>query len=474
MIRIILKKLFVSFTRVCVRIYMNKLKWHIDKIRIEEQNKKILSKAIVGKGVRINGDIVVKNPGMVILGNNVHIGSNAFFSAMGGLCIGDNTHISRNVTIYTNNHNYEGEALPFDDKFVDKPVFIGKNVWIGMNVSITPGVTIGDGAIIGMGTVVSKDVPPFAIVGSEKYRILKFRDKKHYFKVLQNERFGGVNGKLLKKRDVKLFARNGKEMGGNLFFIVSTGRAGSKSIAAILSQHPEITCRHEPNGQLIRLSTEYIHKVKSYEQVKEEIKKMYIDMNTMINKYYGESDQKSSNLIEILAELFPNAKFIWLIRNGIDSVNSMFSRGWFDNLDLGLKYPMQMPDSDLLRREEFSIYSEYRIQADKIGVMSSEDWKEMTAFERNCWYLSFWNSMIEEKLNKLSADRWINVKLEDIAKASDRIISFLGCSKYHFKTVKVNKARSFYRLTKKDDWTEEQRAAYVKWCVPLMKKWYAI
>lgn len=466
--------MFINFVRICVRIYITKLKWHIDRIRIEEQNKKVLSKAIIGKGISINGDIVITSPEMLILGNNVHIQRNAFFSTRGGLCIGNHTHISRNVTIYTNNHDYDGEALPFDDKFIDKPVFIGKNVWIGMNVSITPGVTIGDGAIIGMGAVVSKDVPPFAIVGSEKHRVLKSRDKKHYLKLLEEKRFSRENGKLLKKSEIELFAKNGKEIGNNLFFVLSTGRAGSKSIATMLSQHPEIICKHEPNGQLIRLSTEYIHKVKSCEQVKEEIKRMYINTNTMISNYYGESDQKLSNLIEILAELFPNAKFIWLIRSAIDNVNSMFSRGWFDNLDLGLKDPMQMTDSDLLRREEFCIYSDYRIQADKIGIMSPEDWAQMTAFEKNCWYWAFWNGMIEEKLNELSTDRWIILKLEDLDKASDRIISFLGCSRYHFEAVKKNRARSFYSLTKKADWTEEQRGVYVKWCLPLMRKWYGI
>jgi hypothetical protein len=55
------------------------------------------------------------------------------------------------------------------------PTVIGNDVWIGQDVSILRGLTIGDGAVIAASAVVTKDVPPFAIVGGNPARFIRWR-----------------------------------------------------------------------------------------------------------------------------------------------------------------------------------------------------------------------------------------------------------------------------------------------------------
>ena len=52
---------------------------------------------------------------------------------------------------------------------------IGNDVWLGQDVKILKGVTIGDGAIVAAGAVVTKDVPPYAIVGGIPAKVIKYR-----------------------------------------------------------------------------------------------------------------------------------------------------------------------------------------------------------------------------------------------------------------------------------------------------------
>lgn len=64
----------------------------------------------------------------------------------------------------------EGKSYPTKGNTV-----IGNDVWIGHRATIMPGVTVGDGAIIATNATVTKDVPPYAVVGGNPAKVIKLR-----------------------------------------------------------------------------------------------------------------------------------------------------------------------------------------------------------------------------------------------------------------------------------------------------------
>jgi virginiamycin A acetyltransferase len=52
---------------------------------------------------------------------------------------------------------------------------VGNDVWFGRECMILPGIKIGDGAVIAAGAVVVQDVPPYAVVGGNPAKIIKYR-----------------------------------------------------------------------------------------------------------------------------------------------------------------------------------------------------------------------------------------------------------------------------------------------------------
>lgn len=65
--------------------------------------------------------------------------------------------------------NYEVEAL------TKGPIIVKDDVWIGFGSFVLSGVTIGQGAVVAAGSVVTKDVPPYAIVGGNPARVIRYR-----------------------------------------------------------------------------------------------------------------------------------------------------------------------------------------------------------------------------------------------------------------------------------------------------------
>lgn len=148
-------------------------------------------------------------------GLNMVCENSSYYGNMGyGSYIGPNSNVCADIGRFTSigpNCMYIAETHPFQEPFVStSPYFysknnyknpshvtfakenifdeyryydserkisnnIGSDCWIGANVTLIGGVSVGDGAVVLAHAVVTKDVPPYAIVGGVPARVIKYR-----------------------------------------------------------------------------------------------------------------------------------------------------------------------------------------------------------------------------------------------------------------------------------------------------------
>lgn len=139
------------------------------------------------------------------LGRNFHAGRGVVLWAKSHLVIGDNFYIGRysqiecdaeigHDVIFANyvalvgryDHHYQQIGTPirrasqirdavYSWKGLGSRVTIGNDVWVGYGAIILSGVHIGDGSVVAAGSVVTKDVPPYSIVGGNPCRVIAAR-----------------------------------------------------------------------------------------------------------------------------------------------------------------------------------------------------------------------------------------------------------------------------------------------------------
>lgn len=115
--------------------------------------------------------------GELVIGDGTSIEQNCHIIAGNKLEIGKDVTISAFVYIADCGHSIGDVTQSVMKQSLDiKQTKIGDGAFIGIGARIMPGVTIGEHAIIGANAVVTKDVPPYHMVGGVPARILKKYD----------------------------------------------------------------------------------------------------------------------------------------------------------------------------------------------------------------------------------------------------------------------------------------------------------
>jgi len=224
----------------------------------------------------------------------------------------------------------------------------------------------------------------------------------------------------------------------NVFFVLSTGRTGTKFLAQLLNRDPNAKVFHERFKQDF---DEYVH---AYHDEKSAI--AYIKESRMKlipneqSKIYGEITGVLRHHIKALKTVFPEARLFHLVRDGREVIRSMASR------EIMLK--SNAISSQIYPKESDPFYMA---------------WPNMDQFERICWYWSTENRFLRENIKDSIQFEGI---ISDYSYLRKRLLDEVGLNIPHdiwndvVKT-KIN-ATKIYKIPHWRQWNPKQQGVFEK------------
>lgn len=215
-------------------------------------------------------------------------------------------------------------------------------------------------------------------------------------------------------------------------FIVGTGRSGTRTMFRMLTGSDEVEIHHEYNVLLLqKIGLLYHSGLMSRDECAVRIGEIYTPaLLHSREKIWMDSSNKCAWIIDILAELYPSAKFLNIVRDGRKVVPSFYYKlreEMYDDLSTAVttKFIEKPTDPELMPPLEKK-YWWY------IPVQNQNDFakfKNYNRFERVCYHWNYVNAMVLEKFNHIKPTNCMTTKLEDLVSDVSEIkqvLSFLG------------------------------------------------
>lgn len=237
-------------------------------------------------------------------------------------------------------------------------------------------------------------------------------------------------------------------------FVLSTGRCGTKLLTRIIEHHDNLAAFHKPNPEL----TYYSHFAYEHAFDKPELLKHIIDAcryEALRDMYiadlqYIETNNRITFFAYALLELFPNAKFIHLIRNPADFIISGYNRMWYSNTQL---------------------YDEARISP----IENSAIFDSYSQPEKIAWLWNATNQFIHDFKPSVPDDKIITIKAEDLfkeVKTSIRILNFLGVDSGSKKKISSLISRKVNKQEKDKSIDKDKLVEIIQDLAPVKNKYY--
>ncbi|MCF8241924.1 MAG: sulfotransferase [Melioribacteraceae bacterium] len=189
-------------------------------------------------------------------------------------------------------------------------------------------------------------------------------------------------------------------------FVLSTGRCGTHLLTKLLSRHQKLDVHHTPNPELVYYSNyayeNYNKKSETIEKVFDAARYEYIRDAFLLDLQFVETNNRITFFANQISNVYPNAKFIHLVRNPLAFVKSGLNRSWYSGK---------------------SDHDEGRI------TLKSEDWEKYSTVQKIAWLWNATNVFIEDFKSSIDSEKVITIRSEDLFsdyKVAVSIFNFLS------------------------------------------------
>jgi hypothetical protein len=238
-------------------------------------------------------------------------------------------------------------------------------------------------------------------------------------------------------------------------FVLSTGRVGTETLAALLQGAAGLDAWHEPDPLLYRLSHLAYQNPLATDVVAEGFllaRRQAIANSESRGLRYVETSPQVTFLGCAIAQVLPSSKFVHLVRHPADVVRSAMRRSWFAG---------------------------HACDQTRITSSDKNDWARLTAFEKNAWLWSETNRWIMSFGDLLGPDRFHRIRSEDMyagdPHALQELWGFIGAGAPSLKHVRnilrkrLNEQRSGF-FPRRSEWPEEMNASLSLTCAEVASR----
>jgi hypothetical protein len=210
-------------------------------------------------------------------------------------------------------------------------------------------------------------------------------------------------------------------------FVVGSGRSGTRTIFKLLSGIPDLEIYHEyVCTHIQKASALYFMGLLDDAEIKREIMELHgsaIYYST--NRVWADCSNKLSWIITPLHELFPDAKFVHLVRDGRKVASSYFHKL---NDEMYDDESVKVMKNWLADREQLPIpppEKKYWWNIPQPGQPFAEEFFSFNQFQRACYQWQESNRVIMEGLQEIPDSQKLFIKLEDLVSSRQSLEEFL-------------------------------------------------